>query len=525
MNRTPTPQLDLIWSRTQTLQRWHKLWLWHLQAQMAINPRHPATAQDASAYADAATQFVRDPQTRLDWLEQLDLEERQTRHELVAALNVYNGRAKAAQPLLHMGLTSCDITEPANQWAIRESAVVIRQHAAQIIRQLTQLTTQHADLKILARTHGQPAQLTTWGHRQATVLGPLLDWWCRWSEYNYPMRPPHGAVGTGADLVRVLVGWAGDEKVSSGGLEATGSPSQGSDGTEIPQALDGQGKAVGCPSCGTILTAREADCLDQWHADNQLDRRMYGYTATLRGAMAFNCDMQVTRQTYHRSYDLHWIAMLAELATIAETWATDRRLEAMLGLGGEAHDKQQVGSSAMPHKRNPRICERIVSLCTEAYANVGRATQHSGREWLEGDVASSAARRSLLPQSFQVADQILSNWHWVLTHWRVDEAALSCELDDYPYECGSAAVMQLLVESGVPRDQAHQQVSQAVASAFPIGHLLKANPQLTAAELGKCIETAWRQPIGTVQHQIRAVVRRAEQAVRAVPVLSFEEPI
>lgn len=509
MSRTPTPQIDQIWSREQTLIRWHKLWLWHLQIQKAVNPNHPCSAADLQRYATTAQLFADDPDTRAQWIRELDDEERNTRHELVAALNVYNRRAGATQPWLHIGLTSCDITEVANQSAIRESASVIRRHAAQVIRELADKAAAHADLKILARTHGQPAQLTTYGHRHATLLGPLLDWWARWEDNDYPLRPPNGAVGTAADLMRVLNGWAGSGKVSTTGPGATGSASEASTGTEIPpQSPEASEVRIGCPSCGTIWDARAAGCPDPWHADNNPLLRLEECIETIRHGIGHHRSMIVTRQTYHRSYDLHWVAMLAQLATIAETWATDRRLEAMLGLGWEGRGDQQVGSSAMPHKNNPRVCERIVSLSTDAYANLARAAQHSGREWLEGDVAGSAARRGLLPDAFRVADQILCNWHWVLQNWVVNRTRIAEEITQTWAQWSSGAIMQALIESGMSRTRAHQVAGHSgTIGVAPISDRLLA------------------EPIGSVQSQIDQVCDLAAQRVAGVLPLPFEEPM
>ncbi len=183
------------------------------------------------------------------------------------------------------------------------------------------------------------------------------------------------------------------------------------------------------------------------------------YTAQLQARLGFSRTMDVTRQVYHRSYDLHIAGLLAELASIAQTYATDRRLEAMLGLGAEAFINGQVGSSSMPHKRNPITAERICALAVVTRSHLGACAEMAGMEWLEGDVSTSAARRLVLPGMIQTAQQLVQNWLTLVDGWEVNVGEIHREMQRWLPILASGALMQAAIEAGLGRDQAHQILS------------------------------------------------------------------
>lgn len=397
--RTPTPRIDEIWGRTATVDRWHTLWIAHLHAQARINPRFPGKSE-IPMYIVAADRFRQDPGP---WLSRIDLVEQETRHDLQAALVVFNEAAAASYA--HTGLTSHDIIECGTQRAIGLSLAHLATRARQVIGMIADVATQHARLTCVARTHGQPAQATTYGHRWGTILSPLLDWHdrlVRW-QVDQPGRPTAGAVGTRADLRRTLEGWGNEQQ---------------------PDGIYRQ------------------------------------YDRSIQAGLTVGA----TRQVRHRSYDLHTAALLTELATIAQTWATDRRHEAMLGLGNEVRTDGQIGSSAMPHKTNPVLSERICSLATSARGYLTTAAEAACAEWLEGDVSGSATRRHWLPGIFRCVDQILTNWATAIERWEPDPEAMADEVRRNGPQMWTAAAMHWLVEQrGMSRLEAHKLVGAAVA--------------------------------------------------------------
>lgn len=388
-SRTPTPAIDQIWHPETTTNRWHQLWIRHLIAQTQRNHSHPGR-DDIQKYDEAARHYLARP-----WTDQIAQREQTTRHDVQAALDVFNQHAGATTA--HMGLTSHDITEHATQDAIRESVQHLHKQTSEIVTELSAQAQRWRHTPLLARTHGQPAQTTSYGYRIATILGPLLDWRDRVNDVlgTYWQRPAWGAVGNAADLVRVIC---------------------------------------------------QPDLPDP---DSYAELSEYGYEIAPDS-------MHSTRQIYHRSYDLPVASAMVELASIAQTWATDRRLEAMLGLGNETRSEGQVGSSAMAHKTNPVLCERICSLAQLTLGHYTTMASLASQGWLEGDVSTSGARREVLPAMFSNVEAILTNWLEALRRFEPDEKAMAVELYGFSWEIATGALLQWMVGHGVARDEAHR---------------------------------------------------------------------
>lgn len=486
-----------IWSPHRRTIRWHELWIEHLELQ-------GADPEAIARYREADRAIRTDPRhaervTRAQMVE--------ARHEVVAALGTFNSYAGAQAA--HLGLASSDITDPATQAAILDSLALVIDHAIGVAARLRIPMVRHAELKLVARTHGRPAQLTTWGHRQATVLGPLLDWIDRALEacVGYPMRPPTGAVGTGADLLRVLRGWRSVGEASVTGLGATGSDST-------------VGEAFLAPAESSVPDGpREAG---GW-------RVMEQYAHDLKLALGFNQVADIARQNYHRSQDVRIASLLVELASLGQTWATDRRLEVMLGLGNEQHLTEQTASSSQAHKENPRFCERIVALSCVTRSHFTAMAELAGLEWLEGDVSTSAARKLVLPAMFQNIDDLLSNWAYVADLWKIDQRAIRDEVHIYRYELATPAIMQGLIDAGVARPEAHEILRQcwhdartnhdqeSVAERFEralgtalVNRGIKIAPQVTTGQWLRTVTSdLLAGPIGNVADQIDYLDRRA----------------
>lgn len=433
--RTPTPNIDRIWHPETTTHRWHQLWIAHLTAQTTHNPDHPGR-DDLPRYQAAAAEYQHHP-----WTAELEKQEQQTRHDLQAALDVFNRHANATTA--HLGLTSHDITEHATQDAIHESLRYLINRTHGVAAQLHQQTQTWRDTPLLARTHGQPAQTTSYGYRIATILAPLRDWISRAEETlsNYPARPPYGAVGNAADLTRVI----GD--------------------------------------------------------------------ADLTDYLAVKPRMAATRQIYHRSYDLPIANAMVELTSIAQTWATDRRLEAMLGLGNETRTDGQVGSSAMAHKTNPVLCERICSLASLTLGHYTTIAALASQGWLEGDVSTSGARREVWPALFSNVDAILTNWLEALRRFKPDENAMRHELRQHAIEASTGAVLQWLVEHGVARDVAHTSI-RATSRTAGGGFMGWATRLLTVAGLDPSRPVSGSQQVWEVEQLVLNSVKVPKSAKR-----------
>jgi adenylosuccinate lyase len=505
-----------IWTDHERTSRWHRLWIEHLKLQNA----DPDTISRYQRVAEQATSVAGRSELRKTTWQAM----RTSRHEVVAALDAFNTLAEAGGA--HRGLASSDIVDVTTQGQLLDSLELITGHACHVAGRLRQLMVDYQQARLVARTHGRPAQLTTWGHRQATVLSPLLGWIDQAVDtlYSYPGRPPSGAVGTYADLGRLIQTPGATTQVSRDGLGATTSVPEGSEGIEI---------VVGTSSPDGPRIAGGMGPIDQ-------------YAAELAGRLGFNAEMDASRQIYHRSYDLRVASLLGQLVAIAQTWANDRRLEAMLGLGNESHLTEQTASSSMAQKENPRFSERIVALSVVTRSHLSACAEMAGMEWLEGDVSTSAARKLILPAMFQNVDDILANWYYVAGLWQVDEWALRQEVHIHRYEWASAEIMHRLIQLGVSRSDAHRYLREAWARArrstddrdiagwfevalggvmseqalSPIGGRV-----LTREWLRRVIAEMLEAPIGNVADQIDYLDRRANSALDALAGQEWEPEV
>jgi len=332
--------------------------------------------------------------------------EKETRHDLYARLRWFNESVGADHA--HRGLTSSDITENAQQMQIVASAELLLEHGEQVLRRMYERAGGVATVPIVARTHGRPAQLTTIGKRitdwMQELMGAMVS--LQGAIEGYVPRGIKGAVGTNADMARALL----------------------------------PGLPGGSPASRWVAARLAAGTLD-----DKVSSGLAGETSS----------MLSTGQCYPRSADLQIVAGALQLAAACGTVATAVRLMSALDLVVENPDAH-VGSSAMPHKSNPRYSERICSLQIVARGYAGMLQETTGTQWLEGDVSTSAARRIALPGLFHTVDSMLANTAWVLDHMEFDLGAIDSERMLWMPEMASGALLAALVENGVPRRKAHE---------------------------------------------------------------------
>jgi adenylosuccinate lyase len=394
--RYESPEIAAVWSDQSRNLRERMLWIAVMEAQKAAGLEIHQDHIDA--YRDLAlSQAAMAPGEHELKLEMADIAEleAETRHDLYARLRWLNESVGCDDA--HQGLTSSDITENVQQGQIVASAEVIQQHAEQVMRRLFMFVREHAALPIVARTHGRPAQLTTIGKRAADWMQELGGAMARLDDAidGYLPRGIKGAVGTQADMAQAL------------------------------------------------LAARP----DWVEAVNLADR--------IDMEIADDAAMIATGQSYPRGADLPIVSATLQVAAACGTIATAVRLMALSGLLVE-DAREHVGSSAMPHKRNPRMAERVCGLAVVARGYAGMSQELAGFQWLEGDVSTSAARRIALPGLFHTVDCMLANVAQILDRMELDFEAIRAERDLWMPELASGALLAALVRRGVPRTKAHE---------------------------------------------------------------------
>jgi adenylosuccinate lyase len=404
-------------------------------------------------------------------IEQVDLasiaeREKITRHDVKARIEEFN--ALAGFQHVHKGMTSRDLTENVEQLQIVASLKIIRDRIVATLVQLAQLATQYAALPMVGRTHNVAAQITTLGKRFATTANELLLAHQRIEELlsRYPLRGIKGPVGTSQDMLDLL----GGDQVRLQALER-----------------------------------RVADHL--------------GFTDVLVS----------TGQVYPRSLDLDVISALAQVASAPSNLATSIRLMAGHELVTEGFQPGQVGSSAMPHKMNPRSCERVNGLAVIIRGYVSMIAELAGDQWNEGDVSCSAVRRVALPDAFFALDGLFETFLTVLQDFGAFPAVINAELQRYLPFLATSKVLITALQRGVGRETAYEAIKEhAIAVALQMRETgrgendlldrLATDPRLgvTRAEL----DAAIANPIelaGTASQQVLLLAARIESIAKAHP--------
>lgn len=396
--------------------------------------------------------------------------EARTRHDLKARIEEFC--ELAGHECIHLGLTSRDITENIEQTQIRDSLVLLRSKAVAVLALLSERAQAYAGVPVAGRTHNVVAQPTTFGKRLAACGEELI---CALESVDgllarMRLRGLKGAVGSQQDLV---------------------------------QLFDGD--------------------LDKLA---QLERRVAQH-------LGFDSVQVAAAQVYPRSWDLDFVGAALRLAAGPASLAVTLRLMAGHGHVAEGFDQGQVGSSAMPHKQNPRLCERIGGLKAVLSGHLAVAAELSGAQWNEGDVSCSVARRVMLPDACFACDGLLETFLAVLADLRVFEDSMEAEARSWRLELSSTKLLTAAVAAGMGRELAHKKISGSIADAglgptAPAGSASDAPSEL-AQRLGAdkdfpLDETQVRQLLddptpatGAAVNQVAAFVEQAQHWIDRFP--------
>jgi adenylosuccinate lyase len=393
--RYASPEMSALWSPQRKFSTWRRLWVALAEAEAELGL--PITRQQIEQLAahlddidfEAAAQY-----------------ERKLRHDVMAHVHTYGDLCPEARPIIHLGATSCYVTDNTDLLLLREGLQMIGKRVAGVIDALASFAAKHRDLPCLGFTHLQPAQPTTVGKRA-----------CLWA-YDFVM-----------DLAEI------EQRIA--GLKALGS--KGTTGTQ-------------------------ASFLELFHGDHAKVRRLEELICRKIG---FDAAYAVSGQTYSRKIDSQVLGVLSGVAQSAHKMATDLRLLAHRKEVEEPFEKDQIGSSAMAYKRNPMRSERICSLARFVSTLESSAAQTAAVQWLERTLDDSANRRLTLPQAFLAADAVLILCHNVtaglVVYPRVIAAHLEAEL---PF-MATENILMAAVAAGGDRQDLHERIrrhSQAAAA-------------------------------------------------------------
>lgn len=340
--------------------------------------------------------------------------EAEIHHDLMAELKAFAGQCPQGGRILHLGATSMDIEDNADALRIKQSLSLIIQNVGELLMSFVIEIEQWADTPIIAFTHLQPAEPSTLGYRLAQYAQDLFADYQNLVHVRDSLRGKgfKGAVGTGA-------------------------------------------------SYGILMGVENLDDFEQ-RMSERLELAFY----------------PVTTQVYPRKQEYTIISALSGLASTLYKFAFDLRLLQSPGWGeaAEPFGAKQVGSSAMPFKRNPINAEKIDSL-GRALAQMPRlAWDNASHSLLERTLDDSANRRVLLPEAFLCADELVLTALKIIQGIQIDEAAVARNLAVYSPFAATERVLMALGKAGADRQFVHERLRVLSLTAWDMVRQGKPNP-------------------------------------------------
>ncbi|MDX2130756.1 MAG: adenylosuccinate lyase [Planctomycetota bacterium] len=415
-SRNASPAMLRLWSPRHKFNTWRRIWLAVAQAQHQLGlPVSEEQVEQLRAVVERknpdGTVGITDDEIRL-----AEKYERDLRHDVMAHVHALGDSCPEAKGIIHLGMTSQDVVCNADLLILRDSLFLIGEKIDRAVFAFGEFARSHHDLPTLGYTHYQPAQPLTVG-RRAVQWAYELDLSHenlreRAAEIVCGGRGLKGATGTQASFLALL----GGERARVDELESRFMKS---------------------------LFDNDTD----WHD-------MY----------------QFTGQTYPRLHDTIVLSRLATVAAVLHKIATDIRLLSNRKELDEPFEDKQIGSSAMPYKRNPMRCERICGLTRFVMNLVGNAYDTAATQWLERTLDDSSNRRLSLPEAFLALDGALDLMHNVASGLIVHEAMVRRNLmAELPFMATENILMEC-VKLGGDRQHYHELIRVHAQAA---GHRVK----------------------------------------------------
>ncbi len=396
------------WGPRRKFQTWRRLWLALAEAQHELGL--PTADGTGVRVTEAHLAELRAHLDDIDFGRAAHHEKR-LRHDVMAHVHTLGEVAPACKEIVHLGATSCYVTDNADLILMRESLNQLCGQLANLIDALARFADEWRAEPTLGFTHFQPAQLTTVGKR--AVL------WC----YDFCL-----------DLQELE-------------RKRDAMPFRGAKGT----------------------TGTQASFLALFHGDHEKVKRLDELVAA---KMGFATRFPVTGQTYSRKLDTQVLDALSGVAQSAHKWGTDLRLLAHRQEVDEPFETDQIGSSAMAYKRNPMRAERLCSLSRFLMGLPAMAAQTHATQWFERTLDDSACRRLYIPQGFLAADAILRIGLNVGRGLVVNPPIIAKAVREYlPYMATENLIMAA-VAAGADRQVVHETIrvhSHAVTAAVKDG--------------------------------------------------------
>ncbi len=382
--RYASPAMQRLWSASNRASLWRRLWIALAEEQQRLGLEIPESAvAQMRAHLDDAD------------LSRVAEHERRIRHDVMAHIHHFGEQAPDARPYIHLGATSCFVTDNADLIVLRDTMRLLLGRLVAVLTALRRQALAHRSVPTVAYTHFQPAQLTTVGKRAALWLNDfamdaeaVADWIAR-----IPFRGVKGTTGTQASFLELFEG-----------------------------------------DHGKVRTLDEAVA------------RAFGFSSTV----------PVSGQTYSRKLDSGVLDTWSGMAQSAGKFGTDIRLLQHEREVLEPAGRDQVGSSAMPYKRNPMRAERICALARYLIVLRENTAHTAATQWLERTLDDSANRRLVLPDGALAADAILILATDVAAGMEVQASVIRANVDRLIPFMATERWLMLGVKAGGDRQTLHE---------------------------------------------------------------------
>ena len=319
------------------------------------------------------------------------------RHDVMSHVYAYGLQCPTAAPIIHLGATSCYVGDNTDVIILREASELILRKAAQVIKNLSDFAEKYKALPCLAYTHLQPAQLTTVGKRATLWINELLT------------------------------------DVDNLAFQLSRLKLLGSKGT----------------------TGTQASFMELFAGDEQKVKQL---EALIAEEMGFESCVSVSGQTYSRKVDSYFLAVLSGFAQSAYKFSNDLRLLQSFEELEEPFEKNQIGSSAMPYKRNPMRSERISALARYVICDSVNPAMTAATQWFERTLDDSANKRISVAEAFLGVDAILNIYMNVTAGLVVNENVIRRRVMEKLPFMATENIMMESVKRGGDRQQLHERL-------------------------------------------------------------------
>ena len=382
--RYASPEMQAVFSDNFKFRTWRRLWIALARAEKELGlPITDAQIAELEAHADDINYDV------------AEAREREVRHDVMSHVYAYGKQCPSAEPIIHLGATSCYVGDNTDIIILREASRIILKKAAQVLANLSDFAEKYKSMPCLAYTHLQPAQLTTVGKRATLWMNELvMD--IQNLEFQLSTLKLRGAKGTTGTQASFMELFGGDEK-------------------KIARLEE--------------LIAHE---------------------------MGFDSCVPVSGQTYSRKVYAYFLSVMSGFAQSAYKFSNDMRILQSFEEMEEPFESTQIGSSAMPYKRNPMRCERISALARYVITDAQNPALTASTQWFERTLDDSANRRISVAESFLGVDAILNIYINVTSKMVVYDKVIRCRVMEKLPFMAIENIMMESVKRGGDRQELHE---------------------------------------------------------------------